>query len=39
MAKSNRKKEGSKDRAGGKTLMTRPPLATNVTSATKSSRK
>lgn len=34
MAKSNRKKEGSKDRAtAGKTLLTRPPLAANATSA------
>jgi hypothetical protein len=39
MVKSNRKKEGSKDRGGTKTLLTRPPLAANPTSAQKNSRK
>jgi len=43
MAKSNKKKEGSKDRAtANKTLLNRPPLAdraANHTSAQKSSRK
>ena len=35
MAKSSRKtREGSRDRApAGKTLLTRPPLASNATSA------